>query len=64
MVKLIIKSGMVKIIGKVWPGRIVLGPREIWVISPTGCMFASKDYAAAMSRPRSGVPVALAEYGK
>ena len=28
------------------------------------CMFASKDYVAAVSRPRSGVPVALAEYGK
>ena len=26
-------------------------------------MFASKDYAAAVSRPRSGVPVALAGYG-
>ena len=27
-------------------------------------MFVSKDYAAAMSRPRSGVPVALTGYEK
>ena len=22
--------------GEIWPRRIILGPREIWVISPTG----------------------------
>ena len=27
-------------------------------------MFASRDYAAAVSRPRSGVPVELTGYGK
>ena len=25
-----------EIIEKVWPRRIILGPREIWVISPIG----------------------------
>jgi len=33
--KICLMTGMVKIIGKIWPGRIVLGPREVWVISPT-----------------------------
>ena len=28
------------------------------------CMIASRDYAVAVSRPRSGVPVALAGYEK
>ena len=32
--------------------------------SNLNCMFASRDYAAAVSGPLSGVPVALAGYGK
>ena len=28
------------------------------------CMFASRDCAAAVSKPHSGVPVALARHGK
>jgi len=38
--------------------------RNLGDFSYRDCMLASKDYAAAMSRPRSGVPVALAEYEK
>jgi len=41
------------------------GPkRNLDDFSNRDCMFASKDYAAAVSRSRSGVPVALAEYRK
>ena len=39
--------------------KINLGDFSNW-----DCMFASTDYVVAMSRPRSGVPVALAEYEK
>jgi len=34
--KICLMIGMVKFIGKIWPGRIVLCTREVWVISPTG----------------------------
>ena len=34
--KIYLMIGMVKIVGEIGPERIVLGPREIWVISPTG----------------------------
>ena len=41
------------------------GPkRNLGNSSNRDCMFASRDYAVAVSRPRSGVPVALAEYEK
>ena len=41
------------------------GPkRNLADFSNRDYMFASKDYAAAMSRLHSGVPVALAEYEK
>ena len=41
------------------------GPkRNLGDSSNRDCMFASKDYAATMRRPRSGIPVALAEYRK
>ena len=38
--------------------------RNLGDSSNRDCMFASKDYATAVSRPHSGVPVALAGYGK
>ena len=41
------------------------GPRRnLGDSSNLDCMFASRNYAAAVSRPRSGVPVALAGYEK
>ena len=41
------------------------GPkRNLGDSSNLDCMFASRDYAAAVSRSRSGIPVALAGYGK
>ena len=40
------------------------GPKSLGDSNNRDCMFASKDYAAAVSRPRSGVPLALAGYGK
>jgi len=55
-------DGMVKIIGKIWPGRIVLGPREIWVIFPTGIV--SLRVRIMLSRQHSCVPAVLAESEK
>ena len=41
------------------------GPkRNLGDLSNQGCTSASTDYVATVSRPCSGVPVALAEYGK
>ena len=41
------------------------GPkRNLGDFSNRDCTFASKDYAAVVSRPRSGVLVALVEYEK
>ena len=56
---------MVKIVGEIGSGRIVRGPREIWVISPIGIVnLRVKDYVAASSRPRSCVPAVLDESKK
>jgi len=56
---------MVKVVGEIRPRRIVLGPREnLGDSSNLDCMFVSRDCAAAVSKPRSGVPVALAGHGK
>jgi len=38
--------------------------RNLGDSSNRDCMFVSMDYAAAVSRPCSGIPVALAEYEK
>ena len=41
------------------------GPkRNLGNFSNPGCTSASTDYVAAVSKPHSCVPVALAEYGK
>ena len=38
--------------------------RNLGDSSNLDCMFASRDYAAAVSKPRLGVPVALVGHGK
>jgi len=62
--KIFLMIGMVKIVKKIRPGRIIRGPREIRVISYRDYKSTSKDCVATLSWLHSCVSAVLDESEK